>query len=1469
MKIAHLFLLIFILSPFTLLFATNYYSGGSLNVNLTTSWWTNRNNSGSHPSNFTADNQVFYVEGYDVMIASAKWTVSGSNSYVIIENNGKIITGLFDHQITGRVNNGGTYEVTNDTYSNLGWGGNGYLEDTSNFVLNHNPITFKDQVSYGNLIVKQGIADCTGSTAGFEVRGTLQLDGGTFEGGQTTDDQTLSIANIYVHNGTFIGSDGGANDTFNMSGSITMDGGIFYGSNGGGYCTYNIGGDLLISGGQFYGTYRDNYTLPYNTYNIGGSFVHSAGFFYSVNVINGGYPTYYLTGVGKNFGIGDLTYDAQAHHNIDIGSGASYTLVDNVSMGSSMQFHERGILDAGTYQLKGVGSSALFNFYGTLKTANTSGFSGTSSTTVSSTNSPSIVLWSGCTIEYNSASAQVVTARTDYSNMTISSTGTKSISGATTVGSTFALNGPLSIGSNTLTLNGAVSGSGTLTGGVSSNITYGGSGASTGLPSVSLNNLTVSRTSGITLSGAVTVTGTLSLTGNMGINGHTFTMSGTKSGAGLIVGSSSSNMIISGSGLNFSIETITLNQLTLNRSNGATMGADITTVDLILTSGAFTVGSHRLTLNGALSFGSGSLNAGSSSDITVGGTAANFAIPASLSIHNLTLNRPLGATMGGVLSLTSLDLLSGSLTISSNTLTITDYINTTSGSLTGGTSSNIIIGGTISTPQTTLPSVVLNNLNVLRANGIAISGTVSINGTLALTSGGLSIGSSTLLMNGTKTGSSLMTGTTSSSLTIGGAVSTFSLEAITLGNLSLSRASGCTMIGNVSVNNLNLISGHFTVGANQLTINMIMSEFLGTLITDSSSSLLIGGNGLNFNLRGLTVGTLGISRMNGCTLTGDVITTNLNLNRGALLLSSHRLTVGGIITQFMGSLTGGADAKLTINGTALAATVPSVTLQELVLDRPSGMLMGGSLTVEDLYLTAGSLNLNNNSLSITGDLTMGTGSFTGSQTSSLTISGAGTGLELSGVTLGYFTLDRADGATLTDYVYIYSAFYLLKGELTNSQYLVFIDNTTINRGLGALDVEPVWQGTVNLFYQSTVVTGNEIPSSSGILNSIIISPSILVTLNSNAYVESSVTLLINSQLNTASSSLVLKPTAILNTNQNTEIFGTVSQEIGIKGFNNDAVGVHVANGLEITGFQATHLDQAVDVFGKSGIHRKWTINGSFTGTSQLTLVWPSTADNGHVFSPENKAIVYRYNGTSWQPVGTPVDVSLLNPRMIQVNTNEFSEWTVGAENETLPVELTSFTAITTQQNYVQLNWITQSETNLVGYRILRSTENTLQTAEDMNIMVAALNTSTQQTYQFVDEEIEAPVLLYYWLQYVNTDGTSGFHGPVSIFVEQNDNPDVPPIIPELTRLESIFPNPFIGDTTIRYSLKTPNQVEISIYNVKGQLMASFHKNNDKAGIYQTTWSGINLIGKACPSGVYFVKMKAGECVEVRKILLLK
>jgi len=116
-------------------------------------------------------------------------------------------------------------------------------------------------------------------------------------------------------------------------------------------------------------------------------------------------------------------------------------------------------------------------------------------------------------------------------------------------------------------------------------------------------------------------------------------------------------------------------------------------------------------------------------------------------IDGLTLNNSNGLTLIGDLVVpTALTLTNGAFTIGANTLSINGSITTTSGSLNGGNTSNISIGG--SGASTNLPAITLQNLTLNRSNGISLEGNVSVEGTLILTSGTLTVGATTLTISG-------------------------------------------------------------------------------------------------------------------------------------------------------------------------------------------------------------------------------------------------------------------------------------------------------------------------------------------------------------------------------------------------------------------------------------------------------------------------------------------------------------------------------------------------------------------------------------------------------------------------------------------------------------------------------------------------------------------------------------------------
>ncbi len=86
---------------------------------------------------------------------------------------------------------------------------------------------------------------------------------------------------------------------------------------------------------------------------------------------------------------------------------------------------------------------------------------------------------------------------------------------------------------------------------------------------------------------------------------------------------------------------------------------------------------------------------------------------------------------------------------------------------------------------------------------------------------------------------------------------------------------------------------------------------------------------------------------------------------------------------------------------------------------------------------------------------------------------------------------------------------------------------------------------------------------------------------------------------------------------------------------------------------------------------------------------------------------------------------------------------------------------------------------------------------------------------------------------------------------------------------SNYPNPFNPSTTINYTIGSESQVNVSIYNVAGQLVRSYDMGYLWAGTYSLVWDGTSADGASAPSGIYFLRIQAGNDFFTQRMLLMK
>ncbi|PJC40818.1 MAG: hypothetical protein CO042_01790, partial [Parcubacteria group bacterium CG_4_9_14_0_2_um_filter_41_8] len=94
--------------------------------------------------------------------------------------------------------------------------------------------------------------------------------------------------------------------------------------------------------------------------------------------------------------------------------------------------------------------------------------------------------------------------------------------------------------------------------------------------------------------------------------------------------------------------------------------------------------------------------------------------------------------------------------------------------------------------------------------------------------------------------------------------------------------------------------------------------------------------------------------------------------------------------------------------------------------------------------------------------------------------------------------------------------------------------------------------------------------------------------------------------------------------------------------------------------------------------------------------------------------------------------------------------------------------------------------------------------------------------------------------------------------------EIAPILPNQFALAPNFPNPFNASTTIQYDVPTDGHVTLEIYDALGQHVATLADENHLAGQYQVVWPA-----DGAASGLYFVRMRAANFSQVRRMTLLK
>lgn len=227
------------------------------------------------------------------------------------------------------------------------------------------------------------------------------------------------------------------------------------------------------------------------------------------------------------------------------------------------------------------------------------------------------------------------------------------------------------------------------------------------------------------------------------------------------------------------------------------------------------------------------------------------------------------------------------------------------------------------------------------------------------------------------------------------------------------------------------------------------------------------------------------------------------------------------------------------------------------------------------------------------------------------------------------------------------------------------------------------------------------------------------------------------------------------------------------------------------------------------------------------------------------------NSTSWTQLTSELRPASSPTQICAVGVTSFSQFAVTAAESTLPVELVGFTAQQAGET-VRLAWQTAAELNNAGFHIERL-DNRGWT--ERGYVDGQGTTDVPQSYQFADRAVPvAADSLTYRLRQVDLDGTATFSEEIVIHLKG----------PDQVLLRAPYPNPARGSATLRYALPEAAPVEISLFNVLGQRVATLIDGQQPGGQAELTVDTSGL-----PSGLYFVQIRVGTDVRTQRLVVVE
>ena len=324
----------------------------------------------------------------------------------------------------------------------------------------------------------------------------------------------------------------------------------------------------------------------------------------------------------------------------------------------------------------------------------------------------------------------------------------------------------------------------------------------------------------------------------------------------------------------------------------------------------------------------------------------------------------------------------------------------------------------------------------------------------------------------------------------------------------------------------------------------------------------------------------------------------------------------------------------------------------------------------------------------------------------------------------------------------------------------------------------------------------------------------------------------------------------------------------------DQLGFHVTDNLTIGMIQETPWPSGNTLYEGCDV----TLTGSVTAdTAQYNSGYSSYAFqdgtgqwNGLVFDTEEMAIVTRGDEVSVTGLVTDNDPDWVfkfggNTRLINATVTVTSTGNETPASTLVSVEDLSQTAEEVESYegvLVKLDNVTVSAVNQYDWSITDASGMETLIDDDM---------ATMDADNAMSELVEGQELSHIMGIFNYSFGTYKVQirdmADLGITVGINDDVKVNPYE---YALHDNFPNPFNPETQIRFSLGNRENVKLVIYDIMGRQVRTLANGDSfNSGFHVLNWDGRDKIGEKVATGMYIYRIKAGDFIEDKKMLLVK